>query len=189
MNSISIFEKSRLLFLNLFFLVNIKAIRYHSTPVFLQNHTIDLQIKNIHMKMLIMIAVITSTAFSAFAQKIDASKVPSAVKASFAKQFPGVIPKWEKENGNYEVNFKQNDNKMSVLIEPNGSIKETETNIKVADLPETVLAFLKEHYKSKPIKEAAKITKADGTVNYEAEVEGIDVIFDANGKFLREVKD
>lgn len=49
--------------------------------------------------------------------------------------------------------------------------------------------MIKECYKGKTIKEGAKITTADGTVNYEAEVDGKDVIFDTNGKFLKEVKD
>ena len=141
------------------------------------------------MKKLLVLAVVATVSLSACAQKTDAAKVPAAVKASFAKLYPGVSAKWEKEDGNYEVNFKQNGNTMSVLIEPNGSIKETEMDIKVADLPATVLAYVKEHYKDKIIKEGARITKADGTVNYEAEVGGKDVIFDATGKFLKEAKD
>ena len=59
----------------------------------------------------------------------------------------------------------------------------------MAELPEAVLSYVKEHYKGKVIKEGAKITKADGTVNYEAEVSGKDVIFDSNGKFIKEAKD
>ena len=66
---------------------------------------------------------------------------------------------------------------------------ESEMEIKVADLPATVQAYMKEHYKGKTVKEGAKITKADGTVNYEAALGGKDVIFDANGKFLKEMKD
>lgn len=66
---------------------------------------------------------------------------------------------------------------------------EREMDIKVTDLPATVLAYVKERYKGKTIKEGAKITTADSTVNYEAEVDGKDVIFDTNGKFLKEVKD
>ena len=62
-------------------------------------------------------------------------------------------------------------------------------DIKVTDLPATVLAYVKEHYKGKTIKEGAKITTVDSTVNYEAEVDGKDVIFYTNGKFLKEVKD
>ena len=66
---------------------------------------------------------------------------------------------------------------------------ESEMDIKVTDLPATVLAYVKERYKGKTIKEGAKITTIDSTVNYEAEVDGKDVIFYTNGKFLKEVKD
>ena len=138
---------------------------------------------------MMMSALFATIGFAACAQKLDASKVPAAVKAAFAKQYPGAVAGWEKENGKYEVNFKQNGNTMSALYETNGTLAETEMDIKVADLPATVQAYVKEHYKGKTVKEAAKITKADGTVNYEAEVNGKDVIFDVNGKFIKEAKD
>ena len=130
-----------------------------------------------------------SIAFSASAQKLNAAKVPAAVKASFAKQYPSTTAKWEKEDGKYEAGFKKDGSSMSALFEANGTMTESEMDIKVADLPANVLAYVKEHYKGKSIKEGAKITKADGTVNYEAEVDGKDVIFDAAGKFIKEVKD
>ena len=138
------------------------------------------------MMMMVLAALIT---FSACAQKLKEADVPAAVKASFAKQYSGVTAKWEKEDGKYEAGFKKDGNSMSALFEANGTMTESEMDIKVSDLPATVLAYVKEHYKGKTIKEGAKITKADGTVNYEAEVDGKDVIFDAAGKFLKEVKD
>ena len=142
------------------------------------------------MKKLFMMAILaTSVSFVACAQKLDASKVPAAVKADFAKRYPGVTAKWEMEDGKYEAGFKQGSSSMSATFEPSGKFTESEVDIKVADLPATVLSYVKEHYKGKSIKEGAKITKADGTVNYEAEVNGKDVIFDANGKFLKEMKD
>lgn len=134
-------------------------------------------------------AMFATVGFSACAQKLDASKVPVAVKAAFEKQYPGATAKWEKEAGNYEVNFKQNGSTMSALFDANGTMKESEMDIKVADLPATVQAYIKEHYKGKTVKEAAIITKADGAVNYEAEINGKDVIFDSNGKFIKETKD
>lgn len=141
------------------------------------------------MKKIMMTAIVAvSIAFTASAQKLNGSKVPASVKASFAKQYPGTTAKWEKEDGKYETNFKQNAHTMSAMFEPNGTFTESEMDIKVTDLPATVLSYVKEHYKGKNIKETAKITKADGTVNYEAEVSGMDVIFDSNGKFLKTVK-
>lgn len=142
------------------------------------------------MKKLTMTAALFATiAFTVCAQKIGASKVPVAVKASLAKQYPGVAATWEKEDGKYEANFKQDGNSMSALFETNGTMTESEMDIKVAGLPATVLAYVKEHYKGKTIKEGAKITRADGTVNYEAAIAGVDVLFDADGKFIKEAKD
>jgi hypothetical protein len=140
-------------------------------------------------KIIMTSAFIAVIGFAAYAQKLDASKVPAEVKAAFAKQYPGVTAKWEKEDGKFEAGFKQNGKTMSALFEANGTMTESEMDIKVSDLPASVLAYVKENCKGKTIKEGAKITKADGTVNYEAEVDGKDVIFDANGIFLKEVKD
>ena len=139
-------------------------------------------------KIITFTACITAITFAASAQKIDDGKVPSAVKTSFAKQYPGVATKWEKENGKYEASFKKDGNTMSALFEKNGTMTESETDIKVSALPAAVLAYVKANYKGKTIKEGAKIIKADGTVMYEAEVAGKDVIFDSNGKFLKVMK-
>lgn len=133
-----------------------------------------------------MAAVLT---LAACGQKLDASKVPAAVKAAFAKQFPRATATWEKEDGKYEANFNQNNDEGSALFEVNGTMTESEMEIKASELPASVQAYVAEHYKGKKIKSAAKITKADGSINYEANVNGKDAIFDANGNFLKEVKD
>ncbi|MBS1509252.1 MAG: PepSY-like domain-containing protein [Bacteroidetes bacterium] len=126
---------------------------------------------------------------AAQAQRLNASKVPAAVKASFEKKYTGIAAKWEKEDGNYEASFTQNGNKQSATFSPDGTFTEVETAITESQLPAGVTAYVKAHYSGKTIKEAAKIIKADGTVNYEAEVNGKDVIFDAGGKFIKEMKD
>ena len=140
-------------------------------------------------KIMMMFVAAMSIIFAAGAQKLNDADVPAPVKASFTKKYPGAVAKWEKEDGKYEAGFKKDGKTMSALFEVNGTFTESEVDIKTGDLPATVLAYVKEHYKGKTIKEGAKITKADGTVNYEAEVDGKDVIFDATGKFLKEVKD
>jgi hypothetical protein len=142
------------------------------------------------MKRLIVLStLITAVVLSACGQKSDASKVPAAVKTEFVKQFPGATAKWEKEDGRYEANFKQNGHEMSALFETDGSMTESEIEIKETELPAAVLAYVKKHYEGKKAKSAAKITKADGSVNWEVDVNGKDAIFDSNGNFLKEVKD
>jgi len=140
-------------------------------------------------RLFMMITATTLVALAACGQKLKESQVPAATKASFAKQYPGIKGGWEKENGNYEVNFKQAGQTMSAVIEKNGTIVETETDIHVSDLPKAVHDYMKKHCAGTKIKEAAKIVKSNGDVNYEAEVDHKDVIFDANGKFIREAKD
>ena len=140
-------------------------------------------------KIMMMFVAAMSITFAAGAQKLNNADVPAPVKASFTKKYPGAVAKWEKEDGKYEAGFKKDGKTMSALFEVNGTFTESEVDIKTEDLPATVLAYVKEHYKGKTVKEGAKITKADGTINYEAEVDGNDVIFDAAGKFLKEVKD
>ena len=125
----------------------------------------------------------------AFAQKLDASKVPYAVKSSFSKDFPGMSTKWEKENANYEANFKMDGKTMSALYDAKGNKQETETDIKVSDLPQSVKDYIAQNYKGEKIKEAAIITRANGEVNYEAEVKGMDVLFTNDGKFIKTAKD
>ena len=122
---------------------------------------------------LLMSGMVTTT----FAQKVGASKVPAAVKASFTKLHPGTRANWEMEKQNFEAGFTINGKETSEVYAPAGSLLETEVSIKSNDLPTAVKAKLK----GMKIAEAAKITKADGTINYEAEVKGKDHLFDANG--------
>jgi hypothetical protein len=124
------------------------------------------------------------------AQKLDVSKVPAAVKASFHNLFRATANEtWEKENNNYEVNFKEGGKKLSAVIDPAGALIETETSIKTAALPSKVLDYLAVHYKGKKVKEAAVIKKANDEIVYEAEVNGKDVLFNMNGEFIKETKD
>jgi len=142
------------------------------------------------MKKLLSIVSVVLLTSCANAQKVDASKVPDAVKKSFAKNFTGVSPaKWDKEGKDYEASFKKDGHDMSALFMIDGMLMETETDIAVNELPSAITDYVKTHYKGIAIKEAAIIIKANGEKNYEAEVDEMDVLFDASGKFLKEVKE
>jgi alpha-amylase/alpha-mannosidase (GH57 family) len=138
------------------------------------------------MKKLFAVMLVT---VSARGKKLNESQVPAAVKTAFEKKCPTVKASWDKEDANYEANFKQSGKAMSALIDKNGTIVETEADIPVTDLPKTVQDYMKKNYPGIKIEEAARIVKANGDVNYEAEVHHRDVVFDANGKFIKEAKD
>ena len=137
-------------------------------------------------KILPVLALILSTAVVAQ----NAGGAPEAAKAAFSKAHPGATKvKWEKEDGNYEVAFALNGREASAIYNAKGFLVESEQEIKVTELPAAIITYMKNNYKGITVKSAAKITKADGAVNYEAAIKGKDVLFDAHGKFLREAKD
>lgn len=118
-----------------------------------------------------------------FAQKVQ---IPENVLQSFKTNFPNTHHiKWDKENNNYEAEFKSNKTEQSAVFDCNGKLIETEVEIAVSKLPESALAYMQTNYKSEKVKEAAKITDSKGIITYEAEIKGKDLIFDNNGKFLK----
>ncbi len=136
-------------------------------------------------KVLFMILLLSANRL--FAQK---SVAPENIKAAFSKAYPGIGEvKWEKEDGNYEASFKKDGNELSVIYSPKAVMLESEVEIKPASLLPVIQSYMALHYKLMPIKGAAKITKANGIVEYEAAIRGKDILFDANGKFIREEKD
>ena len=141
------------------------------------------------MKKIIVAIIFSFAGFAAWSQKIHASAVPTIVKHAFSNDHPGITPEWEKEDGNFEASFKKNGHDMSCVIDNSGTILETETDIPVSELPQEAVSYLKTHYKGHGVKEASKIVKKGGEVNYEAQVKDRDVMFDVNGKYLKEIKE
>ena len=133
------------------------------------------------MKKILILAVFALVTIEVNAQKMTAGKVPSAVKESFAKQYPNVkTVKWDKEDADYEASFKMDGKDMSVVLDGKGVEKEVETDIKFSELPMPVQTALK----GKKVKEAA-IIKKGGKTFYEAEVGGKDLLFEADGKMVK----
>jgi hypothetical protein len=139
------------------------------------------------LALLVVAAMITSLTF---AQKMQEKEVPAPVKNAFQKQYPTASDvKWDKEGEKFEASFDLNKIDNSVLFDAQGNILETEVEIELNQLPKGVLEYVKANYKGQKVKEAAKITDAKGKVTYEAEIKGMDLLFDANGKFIKEVKE
>ena len=134
---------------------------------------------------LLFCVLFTAHSLTGFAQK----PAPAAI-AAFEKLFPQATKvKWSKEKDDYEVNFLFAAKQMSAVYSNSGILKETEETITIAALPPSVTDYIKQHYTNARIKEAARITKPTGEINYEAEVNKTDLIFDATGKFIRQQKD
>ena len=119
-----------------------------------------------------------------FAQK--SITVPAVVKAALMKKYPEAKnATWEKEKGNFEANWggkSGEDN--SVQFTPTGNFIEIVNAIKVSDLPANIAPWVAAHYRGAKIKEAGKVTDANGKQTFEAEIKGKDLMFDLTGKYL-----
>jgi hypothetical protein len=123
-----------------------------------------------------------------FGQKVKEVSVPKAVTLAYHGKYASASgTSWEMEDGMYEVHFKLDRIEYSVVYKTDGSVHETEQTIKITDFPKGVVEYVSKNYPKKKIAEAGKITDANGVVTYEAEVNKKDLIFDAEGKFLRKL--
>ena len=138
------------------------------------------------MKKFLLVAIAAFLTTSAFSQKTSKENVPQAVKDSFKKSFPNAQNvKWEKENHQFEAEFKIDKKEMSALFSADGKLMETEFEISVSSLPVAISNYLAKNLLGKKIKEASKITDSNGKVSYEAEVDGKDYLFDEVGNFIK----
>jgi hypothetical protein len=124
------------------------------------------------------------------AQKLKDSEVPSAVKEAQEQLYPKIkVSKWEKEENLYEASFLVNKIETSTVYDPAGALMATETEIAPSELPANVTHYVKRVLGGKKITDASKILDATGSLSYEAEVEGIDYLFDSNGTFVKKEED
>lgn len=160
---------------------------------------------------LVALAMLLTCSTPGLAQKISATQVPAAVCAAFADRFPSVkVLTWEKESQQaplvyeyethndfkardaflsqevYEAHFRLSGQELSVLFTPSGLVQETETEMAFSQLPAAILASLARDFTDYQVREAATITKADGSTVYEAGLalagKQQDVLFTADGR-------
>ncbi len=114
------------------------------------------------------------------------ANIPEAVKAAFAAAHPDATEvEWEVEGDKYEAEYELGeDHEMTDIYNADGSLYATEVDIEVVDLPNAVSVNV-----GGEIKEACKITLADGTIMYEVGVNGKDYLYRDNGALVSEEMD
>jgi len=139
------------------------------------------------MKKTILIVAGSVISLVTCAQKVKDSDIPASVKDAFKNAYKDAKDvKWEKEGANFEAEFEIGETDQSAVYDALGKLIETEVEIKTDELPAAAKDHLSKNYKDVKIKEATRITDANGIVTYEAEIKGKDLIFDNNGKFIKE---
>lgn len=122
-----------------------------------------------------------------FAGCKENKKAPQSMQVSMEKLFPGISKvEWDNEEDNtWEAEFKNNGIKTSVTFIADGTLKEIEEEIALADFPQAAQNYLKQNYPGEKVEDIAKMTDNRNIVTYEAEVKDFDLIFDAQGNFMK----
>lgn len=128
------------------------------------------------------------------AQKMQEKVIPAAVTSAFKTKFPTATKaSWELENKmEYEAEFKLNDEEVTANFDNTGRWLETETEIKISELPAVILSILKKDFAGFKVEEASKIESLKNGNCFEAEIEKgeetFDVLFSTDGKVLSKTK-
>ncbi|MGV8963267.1 MAG: PepSY-like domain-containing protein [Candidatus Saccharimonadaceae bacterium] len=114
-------------------------------------------------------------------------KAPESMQASMEKLFPGISKvEWDDEEDNtWEAEFKNNGIKTSVTFNADGSLKEIEEEIALADFPQAAQNYLKQNYPGEKTEDITKMTNDKNIITYEAEVKDLNLIFDPQGNFIK----
>ncbi|WP_330441445.1 PepSY-like domain-containing protein [Flavobacterium sp. C4GT6] len=146
------------------------------------------------MKRYLIIGTLALTTLSVTAQEKKV-QVPQAVQSAFTKKFPGAKKvEWSKEKADeYEAEFKSGGTEQSANFDTNGKWLETETEIKVAQLPASVVKAISAKYPGYKIEEA-EMTEKPGSVSfYEVTVEkgetSYEVQLSGDGKIIGEKRE
>lgn len=137
------------------------------------------------MKTTILFLVLFTFTLSLTAQEI---KVPVKVKDAFTKLYPKATGlTWGKEGKDeFEAEFKDQGKSISVVMNAEGKLIETETVIPKTDLPKGVAEYVAKKYEGYSITDAAKIVDAKNNITFEAEISKgkvkKDVMFTKDGK-------
>jgi hypothetical protein len=148
--------------------------------------------KNATMNKIIFLSLIAVIGLSACNQAGNTRQVPTNISEAFSKLHPtATILKWNDEPPIWEAKYKDGGEKGAVSFNSKAEITETELVITESQLPNATVipSYIKLHYPNDNIKGCEKVTKQDGSITYEIQVTGKEIVFDASGKYLSEEKD
>jgi hypothetical protein len=131
-------------------------------------------------------------AFAISACQSSKQEAPASIQDAFKKLHPdATILQWNDESPVWEAKYKEGNEKGAVSFDANGEVTETELVIDEAQLPNSpvIPEYIKANYSGEKIQGCEKITLANGTVTYEIQITGKEIVFDSEGKFLEEELD
>jgi hypothetical protein len=121
----------------------------------------------------------------------ESGEIPDVVLKNFMAKYPNAnADKWEKEGDIFNVEFILDGQEYEAEFDNTGRWLETEMEIKIGDLPETIQTVLETKYSGYEIGEAEYVETADYGITYDVVVEKgdkeIEIYFFSDGMILKE---
>jgi len=117
------------------------------------------------------VLLVFMVSFLACQQVLTSQEAPQAVQDNFNKMYPGEDnPNWHVDaHGYYEAHFKKDGIKYRADYNEDGSWYETETSIKVKELPKAIRKVIEEQYAHLEISEVEKVQHHSKGLFYDVE--------------------
>lgn len=124
-----------------------------------------------HCRTMFLLFAFLLLPFFQSAQDLKKEQVPQSVQKAFEQRYPQIKKtSWEREDGNYEVEFHQNGKEVEICFDGEGNWLQTATEMDPKELPEKVKAFLQTNYTGYKIKELMHIKTGKNETYYELEL-------------------
>lgn len=148
--------------------------------------------KKITMKAVLFSTLLAAVLLASCSNEIQESKVPSVVKNTLVTTFSYTGPvDWEKEQGNYEAEFREDTLGYKALISPQGVLLRYKEPIAPSDLPAPVQQVLQEQYRDHGVEDLEKLVMGEQAY-YQLELEKglkeLQVVITADGMITNAVR-
>ncbi len=141
------------------------------------------------MKKITLLGILLFFVVSTQAQRLEIREVPEAVMIAFRKANPGVgNPQWRKDKENYQAKCMVNKTPRTFTYTKSGTPVVKDAKAAMEALPGAVREYLDKNHHGTVVDKVLRIINPKGTVIYAVEINGSDLIFDANGKYLKTQK-
>ncbi|MBK9718635.1 MAG: PepSY-like domain-containing protein [Saprospiraceae bacterium] len=108
----------------------------------------------------------------AISSTVHACPVPEKAKIHFKTNHPGAQKvHWSKDDGEFEVEFKESGKNMSCSYDKGGMLLETETEITIQELPAHIKEAVNKAYPNYNIEDIEEVSIPNAGIQYEMELE------------------
>jgi len=120
------------------------------------------------------------TSGSDFDELVPDTVLPAKVKTTFASDYPGVIPRWNKYRGEWTATFRNGAYQSTAIYHANGSRRDTRSSLEYGQIPAGLITIVTTKYPGSEIKVAVRI-EAPATKKY---IYRIKTVTEGNTRFL-----